>query len=165
MAVQVHRGLGLWDCKTTWYTREEVEKKRSATTCLIFPSDLKWMCSFVSVIGKTEVRGLTEAAGHTYESAWTHLVCCGLSRGREKGRGASVPANLVGRWLTSPCPSKCDLGLTFNEIHSTWQAPPLPGLSVWSPPLLQSDCGLHVLLLYVQSGCESMCGLAAQYVC
>lgn len=82
------------------------------------------------LIGKPEVRGLAEAAGHTQESAWTHLVCCRLSRGREERTGASVSANLVGRWLTSRCPSKCDLGHTFNEIHSTWQAPPLPGPSV-----------------------------------
>lgn len=46
------------------------------------------------------------------------------------------------------CPSKYDLGHSFNEIHSTWQASPLPGLSVWLPPLLQLGQYLHVLLLY-----------------
>lgn len=78
------RGLGLCDCNNL------IHRGQSATTCLLtqqvgfFLLDLRW---FVSVIGKPEVRGLTEAAGYTYESAWTHLVCCGLSRGREEGRG------------------------------------------------------------------------------
>lgn len=53
--------------------------------------------------------------------------------------GASACADLVGRWLTSCCPSKCDLGHTFNEIHSTWQAPPLPGLSVYRLPCSDLD--------------------------
>lgn len=51
-------------------------------------------------------------------------------KGQIERTGALASANLVGRWLTSPCPSKRDLGRTFNEIHSTWRAPPLPGLSV-----------------------------------
>lgn len=106
-----------------------------------------WMCSFVSVIGKPEVRGLTWAAGHTKRLPGPTWYAAGSRGGREEGRGASVSVNLVGRWLTSPCPSKCDLGRTFNEIHSTWQAPPLPGLSVWSLFLFQSDFWLHVLLL------------------
>ncbi len=65
------RGLGLWECQIPSHTREKVEKKRSATTYLLtqqvgfFPQDLTWMCSFVSVIGKPEVRGLTASAGHT----------------------------------------------------------------------------------------------------
>ena len=127
----------LWGCKTTRFTREkEGKRKRSATTCLLtqqvgFLHRIWLGCAgLFSVIGKPEVRGLAEAAGQTQESAWTHLVCCRLSRGREERTGASVSANLVGRWLTSRCPSKCDLGHTFNEIHSTWQAPPLPGPSV-----------------------------------
>ena len=112
------------------------ERKRSPTTCLL-TQQVGFLCwiwggcaGLFCLIGKPEVRGLAEAAGHTQESAWTHLVCCRLSRGREERTGASVSANLVGRWLTSRCPSKCDLGHTFNEIHSTWQAPPLPGPSV-----------------------------------
>lgn len=84
------------------------------------------------------------------------------SQGAEGEDGVSVSANLAGRWLTSPRPSKCDLGHTFNEIHSTWQAPPLPRLSAWSPPLFQSDCCLHVLLLYLQ--CVSPCARAQVYV-
>lgn len=49
--------------------------------------DLGWMCRCVPETGEPEVRGLMEAAGHTSESAWTQLVCCGLSRGREEGLG------------------------------------------------------------------------------
>lgn len=100
--------------------------------------------------------------GERFDGGWAaHVSLPGptwyaaSSQGAEREDGVSVSANLAGRWLTSPRPSKCDLGHTFNEIHSTWQAPPLPGLSAWSPPLFQSDRCLHVLLLYVQ--CASLC--------
>lgn len=121
------------------------------------PSQFSWMCLWVSVIGNPEVRGLTEAGGahvSLAEPTWYAVS----SQGAEREDEVSVSANLAGRWLTSPRPSKCDLGHTFNEIHSTWQAPPLPRLSAWSPPLFQSDCCLHVLLLYVQ--CVSPCARA-----
>lgn len=49
--------------------------------------DLGWMRRCVPETGEPEVRGLTEAAGHTSKSAWTQLVCCGLPRGTEEGLG------------------------------------------------------------------------------
>lgn len=129
------KGLGLWDCKTTSCTGEKVEKKRSATTCLL----TQQVGFFLRIRGGCA--GLFLWSVSQRWEVWrrlrgTHWICLDpigmlwALKGQRGRTGASVSANLVGRWLTSPCPSKCDPGHTFNEIHSTWQAPPLPGLSV-----------------------------------
>lgn len=120
------RGLGLCDCNNL------IHGGQSATTCLLtqqvgfsFGFEVVCFCDW-------------QARGERFDgSCRVHIRVCldplGMLwalKGQRGRTGASVSANLVGRWLTSPCPSKCDLGHTFNEIHSTWQAPPLPGLSV-----------------------------------
>lgn len=114
------------------------------------------MSWFVFVIGKPEVRGFDGGCRAHISILLGMLWALKGQRGRT---GAWVSANLVGRWLTSPCPSKCDLGHTFNEIHSTWQAPPLPGMSVWSPALFQSFYWVHVLLLCICCVCLCVCVL------
>lgn len=132
------------------------------TVCGFFPLDFSCMSSFVSVIGKPGVRGFDRGCRAHISILLGMLKALKRQRGRT---GAWVSANLVGRWLTSPCPSKYDLGHTFNEIHSTWQAPPLPGMSVWSPALFQSFCWAHVLLLCICCVCLCVCVCVCTCVC
>lgn len=76
-----------------------------------------------------EVRGWTKAGGRLVPPGCPPAPGTSAVSGVGVGGQSFGPPNQVGRWLTSGCPSKCDPGRTFNEIHSTWQAPPLPGLS------------------------------------
>lgn len=169
MCQRVCTGQGNWPLCAA--VQPETQGKRRKGKGLLPPAFQHSRCPFFSSLFEVDVLVCFcdwQSRGERFDGGWgAHERVCldplGMLqalKGTDRKDEVSVSANLAGGWLTSQRPSKCDLGRTFNEIHSTWQAPPLPGLSVWSPPLFQSDCFyMCCCFMYAVCLCVDICVL------